>query len=126
MHGPFLLLLLLILGCDDYNSNSADKIKYEETSQQEVSSGDPNFQAAFAVIQNRCISCHDGQHNNWASYTNDDHWLSSGLVNRGDPSNSRLIRRIVNSGDPGANMPPAGAIPDAEFQLLKRWITELP
>jgi len=123
---PLISILFLLASCEDYNSNSADKLKYSNEPQQEES-GDPNFQPAFAVIQSRCISCHSGFHNNWATYTSNEKWLNSGLVLRGDPDNSRLIRVIINSGQAGANMPQgAGAIPDSEYQLLLKWITEIP
>lgn len=121
-----LLILLLLSSCEDYNSNSADKIKYSNEPQSEEA-GDPNFGPAIAIIQNRCISCHSGFHNNWAAFTSDDMWINSGLVHRGDPDNSTLIKRIINSGQAGANMPQgAGAIPDAEFQTLRKWIAEMP
>lgn len=120
------LFMLMFMSCEDYNSNSADKIKYSNEPQQEET-GDPNFAPAFAVIQNRCISCHSGFHNNWATYTDNEKWLNSGLIIRGDPDNSRLIKLTINSGQAGANMPQGGgAIPDAEFQLLRKWISEIP
>lgn len=123
---PFFILLILS-SCEDYNSNSADKIKYSNEPQSEQEAGDPNFAPAFAIIQSRCISCHSGFHNNWATYTSDDKWINSGLVHRGDPDNSHLITRIFNSGQAGANMPQgAGALPDAEFQTLRKWIVEMP
>ena len=127
MRLSLLPLILLLTSCEDYNSNSADKIKYDNTPQAEQSGGDPNFAGAFSVIKSRCVNCHSGYHNSWASYTTNEDWLASGLVNRGDPDNSRLIRRIINSGSPGANMPLGqGRLPDSEYQLLRKWITEIP
>lgn len=121
-----LLFLICLSSCEDYNSNSADKIKYSNEPQSEEA-GDPNFAPAFAIIQSRCISCHSGFHNNWAAYTSDEQWINSGLVHRGDPDNSHFIKRIINSGQAGANMPQgAGALPDAEYQLLRKWIAEMP
>lgn len=118
--------LFILSSCEDYNSNSADKLKYSNEPQQEQT-GDPNFAPAFSVIQNRCISCHSGFHNNWAAYTSNERWLNSGLIQRGDPQNSSLIKVMFNSGQAGANMPlGSGAIPDAEYQLLLKWITEIP
>jgi hypothetical protein len=118
---------VLLTSCDEYNSNSADKIRYGENTEEEVNSGDPNFAPAFAIIRTKCISCHSGDHNNWAAYTDDDKWIASGLVHRGDPDNSSFITRIINSGHPGANMPEGlGALPDSEFQILRKWISEMP
>jgi len=121
-----LFILILFSACEDYNSNSADKLKYSNEPQQEEG-GDPNFAPAFAVIQNRCTSCHSGFHNNWSTYTSNEKWLNSGLVNRGDPDNSLIIRRTINSGQAGSNMPQGtGAIPDAEFETLRTWILNIP
>jgi uncharacterized membrane protein len=124
----FLILLFSLIACDEYNSNSADKIKYSEDVQEEVAEpGDANFAPAFAVITTRCISCHSNHHNNWASFTDNEKWISSGVVHRGDPDNSEFIKRIINTGGPGANMPEGlGALPDVEYQLLRKWITEMP
>lgn len=124
-----IITLFFISSCEDYNSNSADKIKYSNQPQAEEggNGGDPNFAPAFAVIQNRCVSCHSGFHNNWATYTSNEKWLNSGLIHRGDPDNSTLIKRTINSGQAGANMPLGfGAIPDAEFETLRTWITNIP
>ncbi len=128
MPAIFLLLsFLMYTSCDEYNSNSADRLKYGGDPQQEVDTGDANFSAAFPIIQQKCISCHSGDHNNWAGYTSDEKWLNSGLINRGDPDNSSFIKRIINSGGPNANMPEGlGALPDSEYQLLRKWIAEMP
>lgn len=118
--------LFILSSCEDYNSNSADKLKYSNDTQQE-DVGDPNFAPAMEVIKNRCISCHSGFHNNWSRYSSNEMWLNSGLVHRGDPDNSPLIKRTINSGQAGANMPQgAGAIPDAEFETLRTWVTNIP
>lgn len=123
----FFIAFLLLVSCDEYNSNSADKLRYGDDIQQERDAGDPNFNPAFVIIQDRCINCHTGDHNNWARFRNDDAWISSGLVHRGDPDNSTFIERIINSGHAGADMPRgAGALPDSEYQLLRKWITEMP
>ena len=123
----FLFVVFFFTACDEYNSNSADKLRYDEGAQQETDTGDANFASAFAVIEKRCISCHSGQHDNWASYRSDDAWINSGEVHRGDPDNSPFIKRIINSGLPNSNMPEGlGALPDAEYQLLRKWISEMP
>lgn len=127
MPWPLFLILLSLFSCDEYNSNSADRLKYGTGPQQEVAEGDPNFSSAFSVIQQRCISCHSGTHDTWNRYSSDDQWINSGLVHRGDPDNSPLIKRIINTGISGSNMPQGmGAIPDSEYQLLRKWIAEMP
>lgn len=121
------LSFFLFFACDEYNSNSADRVRYAEDPQQEVDAGDPNFAPAALIVRNRCISCHTSDHDEWVKYTSGDAWLSSGLINRGDPDNSRFIERIFNSGHAGANMPlGSGPLPDREFQSLRKWIAEIP
>ena len=120
-------LLILLSSCEDINSNSADKLKYSKQGPQPEEAQDPNFAPAFKVIQNNCISCHTGFHNRWASYTTNDKWIASGRINRGDPDNSRIIERTINSGQTGANMPIGGGpLSDADYQLLRTWITNIP
>ena len=119
-------LFFIFAACDDQNSNSSDRINYSRTGQQQETA-DTEFAAAFSIIQSRCINCHSGRHNAWAGFINDERWINSGLVHRGDPDNSSLITRIINSGHPVANMPEGtGAIPNAEFQTLRSWIAGMP
>lgn len=122
----FLLLpLLLLSSCQDYNSNSGDRGKYGEVVLNET---DPNFRDAYYIIQNRCVSCHDHEHDDWAELKSNDDWIAEGgLITPGQPENSLLLRRIINSAQVGANMPPGGsAIPDDEYEHLEKWITEFP
>jgi hypothetical protein len=121
----FLLILFILQACQDLNSNSSDNTKYGPLVLN--AGGDTNFVSAFQIINNRCISCHSGYHNNWSGQNSDNQWLNSGYINRGDPNNSLLIKRIINSGEVGANMPQdADSIPESEFAALKNWITHIP
>lgn len=124
----FLLIssLFILFSCQDYNSNSSDALKFKNVVVDD--GGDPNFAAAKVVIDSRCVNCHTGEHNTWAGRTNED-WLNDPLapITRGDPANSKLIIRTINTGGTPANMPLGGsALPDAEYTALKTWITEIP
>lgn len=122
----YLFTFVLLLGCQDYNSNTSDGIKYRDIEVDD--GGDPNFAAAKSVIDRRCVSCHSGAHNNWANRDNEQ-WLADPMmpVLRGDPDNSPLIIRTINTGGSSANMPLGGsAIPASEYTALKTWITSIP
>lgn len=121
MRFSLLCLLFTITSCQDYNSNSGDR-KYGPVVLNEP---DPNFARAYSIIQNRCVSCHDKEHDLWASYTNNDAWVNSGLVVAGNTSNSDLIRRIINTGNSESNMPPGGSpLSNDEYNHLIKWVTE--
>lgn len=115
-----ILCLLVFTGCQDTNSNSYDKDKYSE-----VGDGDPAFKAAFTVLQNRCISCHD--HSAWSKYTSSEKWIASGLIVAKNTSASPIIYKIYNFGGGSSNMPLGGStgIPGSEYQALLDWVEGL-
>lgn len=109
--------LLLFLGCQEYNSNSFDKKLYGKV---ELSGG-PKFEASYAVLQNRCMNCHE--HSQWAEFTNKQQWIDSGLVVPNSADNSPLIYRIINHGGASSDMPLGGGpIPSAEYNTLVDWV----
>ena len=114
----------LFLGsCQDYNSNSSDKFKYDDTTGIDTS-GDPNFAPAYAILKNKCASCHAGQHNAWITRTSEQ-WVSSGYVSPGSPDSSPLI---LATSQAGGTMPPPGspALTSDEYAALRTWVTNLP
>lgn len=118
----FFYLLLLLVSCQDYNSNSGDRGRYGPVVLNE---NDPNFREAYDIIQNRCVSCHDHRHDDWAEFKSNADWEASGLVVPTDPDASEFIERIVNSGQTSSNMPPGGSpLPDDEYQHLRKWVSE--
>lgn len=119
-----LLLLILLSGCQDYNSNSSDKEKYGQVQLE----NNAQFRTAYGIIQNRCVNCHTYQgHSVWADYTTNAEWIASGLIIKGDPRNSRLIYRIKNSGQADSDMPLGGsALPDSEYDALVEWVENIP
>jgi len=115
-------LLFIISACQSYNSHTGDKAKFAELELED----NANFRAAYKVIQSRCINCHGGTHNAWATYVNSQLWVDKGLIIRGDASGSKLIERTINSGQTNSNMPPGGSpLPNDEYQVLLDWINGL-
>lgn len=119
-----LLFLALLMGCQDYNSNTADKTKYGPTDLE----ANPDFRAAYAIIQTRCITCHDSSiHNVWSTYNTSQKWIDAGMVVPGNSTASLVVRRIINSGQNDSNMPiGSGALPNDEYDAIKAWIDGLP
>lgn len=118
-------LLLLLAACQDYNSNSSDKARYGG---DVVLENDPQFQQAYHIIQDRCVSCHTSQiHAPWSTYTTNAKWIESGRVIKGDPQGSALIDRIINTGETNSNMPLGGsALPNDEYDALVQWVQNIP
>jgi cytochrome c551/c552 len=121
------LLALTAVACQNDNSDSADREKYGPIVLN--SGGDPNFAAAYAILQNQCISCHNGDHHAvWASYTSDADWVAQGLVIKGNATGSYLIQRIINAGNGSASNMPQGssALPADQYNTLLTWINNMP
>jgi len=122
-----LLLFLLIYSCgQDYNSNSFDDLIYADSSCS-GSAADIRFCQSFNIIKDRCISCHTGWHNSFATFTDTQSWIDAGLIVPNDASASLLMTRIRGYGvTPSANMPPNGSeISKAERDALEAWIDGL-
>lgn len=120
--GFFPLILILLAACQTYNSNTGDRAKYAPVELED----NPQFRAAYQVIQNRCVNCHTGEHNNWATYTDSQKWIQSGRVNPGRAAESNLVIRTINSGNTNSNMPPTGGpLPNDEYQVILDWINGL-
>jgi len=112
-----LALFFLLIGCQDYNSDSFDKDNYGPS---ELTGG-ADFRTAYPIIKDRCASCH--AHSDWSGYKSEQDWVTQGLVKAGDSANSSLVYRIVNY---GGDMPEGqGAIPDDEFNAIKTWVDNL-
>lgn len=113
-------LLLFYIGCQDYNANTFDRDRYGEIEL----TGTPAFQAAYPILQTKCMNCH--RHSQWSGYTNEQDWVNNeNLVTPGpssDGGDSQVIYRIINHGGASSDMPQGGsALPAAEFEKLKTW-----
>lgn len=119
-----LSLFLYLTGCGQtFNSQSIDR--FSGTGNIDVSTvqGVRLFKA-YQVIQSRCINCHTGYHNSWIQYNTDNLWIKNGLIVKGEFRDSQLISRLQNE---GSDMPLLAAqIPEADYQILKDWIENIP
>ena len=117
---------LLLAGCGQtFNSNTSDSglIPLLACTEAGTAAGD-RFCAAQAVIQEKCINCHSGYHDQWAAYTNDQAWKTSGRVVAGSTAGSTLITRLKNQ---GGNMPAdSPQISDVNYQSLIEWVQLMP
>jgi uncharacterized membrane protein len=114
-------ILITFISCQTYNANTFDQEKYGVIELE----GGPNFKASYAILQDKCMSCH--RHAQWATYTKTQDWVTNeNLVIDGDPDNSQLIYRIINHGGASSDMPQGGqALPAAEYQKLVEWVTDI-
>lgn len=121
---PLFFFFFFLAGCgQSFNSHSTDRFKGSGNIDISTPSGLRLFKA-YEVIQNRCINCHTGYHNSWNQYNSDQDWLDQGLVIKGDFRGSQIISRLQNE---GSDMPLfAAQIPEADYQLLKDWIENMP
>ena len=78
------------------------------------------------IFQAECIACH-GNFGGWdaSSYTSvlgtGDH---APVIIPGDPENSFLAQKMVDTQSIGEIMPPAGLLPEDEIQVILDWIEE--
>lgn len=79
----------------------------------------PYSTQAFAIIQNRCASCHQAAPGSGGIYNILDlnHLVTTGMVVPGSPSTSLLYDAMVKG-----RMPIGGAMPASEIQIIKLWI----
>jgi mono/diheme cytochrome c family protein len=114
-----LLVLILALSCQDYNSNSGDKFRYGPLGLEAGSSAE--FTSAYVILLLRCASCH--HHDAYAGYKSEQAWKDAGLVVGGNPDASTVINNIRNYEGTGSNMPQdSGPLPDEEYTALKTWV----
>jgi hypothetical protein len=104
--------LFFITSCGQSNNSSSGDSKYSSAGSSD---------AAIAIINSRCISCHEGYHDNWSNFTTFADYEDAGLVVGGSPLSSILITRLKNS---GGDMPKNGPALDAdEYLAVENWIT---
>jgi cytochrome c5 len=122
----FCILSLLLVGCGQtFNSNTSDSglIPLLACSEFGTAAGD-RYCAAQTIIQDKCVNCHSGYHDQWAAFTNDANWKTSGRVVAGSTAGSSLITRLKNQGgDMPADNP---QISDANYRTLIDWVQLMP
>lgn len=125
MNFRFIFVLFFLVGCQDYNSNTADRAKYAPVELE----NNPEFQRAYSVLRNRCANCHTSNiHSAWPSYVTSADWVNSGSgrVIAGNAPGSNLVIRTINSGHTNSNMPVGGSpLPNDEYDAIVEWIDNL-
>lgn len=91
------------------------------------SSESAEAQAAFAVINARCLSCHSSSNNGDFRALTTSKAIQKQLITAGDLTNSKLYYRLSGSSTAGGpkNMPTSGAIPPSEVQAIEAWILSI-
>jgi hypothetical protein len=126
----FLLFLFFFVGCQDYNSNSADESRFSEAPLPSAPSvNDPSYQSylklvkSYNIIKTRCFQCHS----QWQNLNSNQKWTDSGFVIKNNPENSSIINRLKNF-DPPGDMPSGAnsALPNSEYTTLTDWIESMP
>ena len=122
------IVTAVIVGTFGQNcSNGFAPVEYFDHFSSSSTASSAEFLAAKAIINNRCTSCHSAsgaQFDSRLDLSSQQQFALAGFVIAGDPDQSKLIQRLRNYTGASAskNMPPAGALPDSEYQTLRRWI----
>lgn len=88
------------------------------------SSSSPEYEAAVAVINSRCLGCHSSSNNGDFRGLTTSKAIQKQLIVPGDLTNSKLYYRLQGSqvGSGPKTMPTDGAIPFSEVQAIEAWI----
>jgi mono/diheme cytochrome c family protein len=125
-HISNLFIIFLSTGClQTYNSNSGqDQISALKVCAEAGTVAGDRYCEAETIIQNNCINCHTGHHNQWSAYVNDEDWIRSGRVIQNNVNASNLLLRMKNI---GGDMPLDNPrISDSEFVAIYNWIENMP
>jgi hypothetical protein len=114
-----LLLSIALTGCD------SGLVAQSST----FGSGSNQFAAAQKVIQTSCVGCHSVGGS--AAFlpldmTSEDEFLQAGLVVKGKPFESSLIKRLRHYGSADSNMPPMGLdFTTANYNKIVDWVKNI-
>lgn len=87
------------------------------------------FDAAKAVIQQNCASCHyPGASGGNLLFDSESEYINARLITPGSVGSSKLITRLRNypAAIDGRNMPPSGPISDSDYRALTAWVESMP
>ena len=77
----------------------------------------------YSLLEKRCINCHTGYHQGWSRFTENQNWIDTKLIIKGDSISSLLINKLNNT---GGNMPLNGqSLSEEEFDTLSDWIDRI-
>lgn len=119
-----LIACLSLLGCNKFKAiDSGGSIDH---------ANDAMFAAAKSILSRNCMSCHQaGGGATRFDLSTPNQFISSGLIEPGNPNGSKLIYRMKNFQPGGSsnlnNMPSDGnRVSDADYQILYNWIASMP
>ncbi len=87
---------------------------------------EPVWEEVRPLLERRCLPCHGGERVKsrfrLATATTFRRGGARGpAVDPGDPARSRLLE-VIGYGNPDLAMPPDGRLPEAEIEVLRRWV----
>ena len=85
-----------------------------------------DFAAVREILEARCLTCHGGEHRksgfSLATLGTFTEGGSRGPVLRPDELAKSRLLEVIEYANPELAMPPSGALPDEEIDLLRQWI----
>lgn len=99
----------------------------DETGGGSGSGDSPEYQAAVAVINSRCLGCHSSSNNGDFRGLTTSKAIQNQLIVAGNLASSKLYYRLSGSstGSGPKTMPTDGAIPLSEVQAIEAWIMSI-
>lgn len=91
------------------------------------STNSPEFEAAVAVINSRCLGCHSSSNNGDFRGLTTSKAIQKGLITAGNLSASKIYYRLSGSSTSSGpkTMPTDGALPLSEVQAIEAWILSI-
>jgi mono/diheme cytochrome c family protein len=119
-----ILFLLLTTSCyQETNSNSFDERFSQSNGIDTSTAAGQRLSDAYDVLNDNCMNCHTGYHNNWSRLNTDAKWMNTGLIENGDPYSSTLLTRLKNI---GGNMPKDNPqVTEEQFDKMVNWIDNI-
>jgi hypothetical protein len=95
---------------------------------QAESTESQGFAEVRGILESRCLTCHGGEHRKSGfSVASAETFQAGGsrgaVVRAGEFEKSRLLE-VIEYGNPELAMPPSGALPNDEVQVLRSWILD--
>ena len=118
-----IVLLFLIGGCQEFNSNSFDQELSQEVTFDVSTPAGVRLRDSYMILKENCMSCHTGYHSDWIGYNTNDQWEVNNLVRSGEADESDLIKSLKNV---GGDMPLGKSqLSDENYNVLLDWINQI-